>query len=531
MNLRAEGVPEGWARLLRRRRIDIVLGLGLALLTAFALGPACACDFVNYDDPTYVTRNLDVQGGLGIEAVCWAFTATRSNHWHPLTWMSLQLDADLYGQQAWGFHLTNLLLHLGNVLLLFALLRQMTGAAGRSAAVAALFAVHPLRVESVAWVTERKDMLSTLFWLLTTAAYLRHVRRPDWRNYRWVFLSFALGLMAKSILVTLPCTLLLLDFWPLRRWAARGGQTREKEAPALASVSFLRLIGEKLPLFGLSIVSGAVSMYARHAGGGLKSGEYLALGERLGYAVNAAAAYLGKTFWPVDLAPFYPLTPGGLPAWRVAGAAVVLGVLTAAAGAAYRRRPYLLVGWLWYLITLLPVSGLVQLGSYALADRYTCVPSIGLFVALVWGVADLVPRPAHLRLLAPAAVILLCVLALVSRQQVGHWRDSIALWEHTRAATPDNFFARTMLGFAYQEVGRLDEAKDHFAAAIRLRPDQERGYENFGRLLLRQNRAKEAVAFLCQALERLPKSERLRILLERAQRDAAEKGRRPDIPP
>ena len=262
------------------------------------------------------------------------------------------------------------------------------------------------------------------------------------------------------------------------------------------SASPARLVWEKVPLFALGILSAAASLYAREKGGGLKSGEYLGLGDRLGYAVDAAVGYLGKAFWPVDLAPYYPLTPGGLPAGRVAGSAAVLVVLTLVFAALARRRPYLLVGWLWYLGTLLPVSGVVQLGSYALADRYTYVPSIGLFLAFVWGVADLIPRAARLPLLAPAAVLLLCILAVASRQQVRYWHDSVALWEHTLAVTPDNFFARTDLGFAYEEAGRLGRAEVQFAAAVRLRPDLARGYQNLGRVLRLQHRLGEVEACL-----------------------------------
>jgi hypothetical protein len=478
----------------RRLPLDVALGLALVLLTARALGPACRCGFVNYDDNIYVTGNMDVQGGLRIEGAWWAFTATRSNHWHPLTWLSLQLDAELFGQRAWGFHLTNLLLHVANVLLLFALLRRLTGSRWRSALVAALFAVHPLHVESVAWVTERKDVLSTFFWLLTTAAYVRYTRRPGKGRYACVVVFFVLGLLAKPMVATLPCTLLLLDYWPLRR------------------TSWGRLVAEKLPLFLLAAASMAVSLYARREGGGLKSGEYLGPAERLGYAVDAYVSYIYMTFWPADLAAFYPLTPGGLPASRVAAAAAVLVLLTVVLLVLSRGRPYLAVGWLWYLGTLVPVSGVVQLGSYALADRYTYVPSIGLYLALVWGLADLLPA----WLLTPGAVLLLAAAVLASRQQVRYWQDSIALWEHNEAVTPDNFLTRTQLGFAYQQAGRLDDARDQLVAAARLRPKLALAHANLGRLDVRQGRLDEAVSCFRVAVRLEPHESRWHFLLAQA---------------
>jgi tetratricopeptide (TPR) repeat protein len=508
--------PSGWPALrlgpidLRPHRREIVISLGLVLLTVAALGGACGNDFVNYDDDVYVTQNWSVLGGLDFDTVAWAFTATVSNHWHPLTWLSLQFDVGLFGPVPWGFHLTNLLLHTANVLLLFVVLRQMTGAVWRSAAVAALFAVHPLHVESVAWVTERKDVLSAFFWLLTTLAYVRYVRQPGWRRYRWVLAFFVLGLLSKSMVLTLPCVLLLLDYWPLGRigWqAASGPPSPGVVTPGLLphSPSTLRwLVWEKLPLFALSLAAGVMSLYARQKGGGLKSGEYLGLGERLGYAVNAYATYLGKCLWPADLAAFYPLAPGGLPAWQVAAAAGLLVALTALVLVAARRRPYLAVGWLWYLVTLLPVSGVVQLGSYALADRYAYIPSVGLFVLAVWGVADLASRPARVWVLAPVVGLVLLAFVLLCREQVATWRDSVTLWRHALAVTPDNFFVRLKLGQALREVNDLDGAAEQFTEAVRLRPDLAKAHDMLGAVRLQQGRVSEAVDCFTEATEMQP---------------------------
>jgi hypothetical protein len=514
------------AATLHRYRREILLGLALAALTLVVLGPVRDCGFVDYDDDIYVTDNLGVLQGVSPEGIAWAFTSTRSNHWHPLTWLSLQRDVDLYsdgnGLRPGGFHLTNLLLHAGNVLLLFGVLRQMTGSAWRSAAVAALFAVHPLHVESVAWVTERKDVLSTFFWLLTTAAYVRYARKPGLPRAAVVLLLYVLGLLSKPMLITLPFTLLLLDYWPLRRFAA--GE------PSTASVS--RLVAEKLPLFLLGVVSIAVSLTARQAGGGVKSGEYFDLAERLACAVNASVVYLFKTFWPANLAVFYPFPPEGIPAVRVAGEAALLAALTLAVLGARRRYPYLAVGWLWYLGTLLPVSGVVQLGSYAYADRYTYVPSIGLFIGLVWWLADLVPRTYRVRLLAPAALLVIVGASVLSWRQVHVWRDSVTLWAQARAVTPDSFIIRTHLGLACQNAGRLSEAESELSTAAGLRPDLAFAHDNLGVVYLRQGKPAEAEARFREALRLEPGGARYRIhlvdaLKSQGKADAAEAEFRP----
>jgi hypothetical protein len=512
---------------LRPYGIEAVLGLALVVLVIFAFGNVVYCDFVNWDDGPYVKQNLSVLGGLGIEGIAWAFTSTVSNHWHPLTWMSLQLDAEFYGERAEGYHLTNLLLHLANVLLVFAILRGATGAIGRSAVVSGLFAVHPLHVESVAWVTERKDVLSTFFWLLTTAAYVYYARRPDWRRFVWIHVFFVLGLLAKPMLITLPFTLLLLDWWPLQRFGAADPEG-ENGTPRFARAPVEDLVREKVLMVVLAIVSGVGSLIAREQGGGLKSGEYLDFGERLGYAVCAAVGYPGKMIWPANLAPYYPLTPGGLPLWRVLGSAAVLIAVTLVVLTIGRRKRYLTVGWLWYLGTLFPVSGVVQLGSYAMADRYTYVPLIGIFIAVVWGTADFLPGLARSRLLAPVAAVLLVVLAVVSRQQVRHWSDSVSLWEHTLAVTPENFVSRTQMGNAYQTAQRFDEAEEEFQAAIRLRPDLAIAHYHLGLLYSSQGELAKAAACFTEAVERQPTNPQFRIqlgnaLLKQGKREAAEK--------
>jgi hypothetical protein len=499
------------------RRTRLLLALALAVATLGTFAHVCANDFVNYDDDVYVTSNLSVLGGLTPEGTAWAFTSTRSNHWHPLTWLSLQLDAELYGEAPWGYHLTNLLLHTANVLLLFLVWSAMTNAVWRSAAVAAFFALHPLHVESVAWVTERKDVLSTLFWLLTMAAYVRYARKPGVRRYLAILAAFALGLMAKSMLVTLPGVLLLLDYWPLRRFSFAPPAPASPEEPApFVPGSVLRLVGEKVPLFLLALGSAVASLTARHLGGGLRSGQYLDLGDRVGYVVLALVSYLGKTFYPASLAVFYPLRREGILIGEATLAAALLVLLSLLALGLARRKPWVTVGWFWYLGTLLPVSGLVQVGSYALADRYTYIPLIGIFVLLVWGLADLVPVRWHQRVLAPLTVVLLLVCMTMTWQQVRVWRNSVSLWEHTLAITSDNFLAQTNLGTALLGQGRREEAREHLAEAARLRPDLALAHLNLGRVELAEGRVEEAIAAFQRAVDLEPQASRFRLELERA---------------
>ncbi len=391
------------------------LALGLAVLTVLVFAPVLGHDFVSLDDPAYVTANRQVRRGLTAEGFGWAWGAEVAANWHPLTLLSHMLDCELYGLDPGGHHLTSLLLHTANAVLLFVVWRRLTGAAGRSAVVAALFAIHPLHVESVAWIAERKDVLSGFFFLLTLAAWTGWVRRPTRRRYLLALLAFALGLLAKPMLVTLPLVLLLLDVWPLER-LPRGAPAAEIRR------AFGRLLREKLPFFLAALAAGVVALFTqREAMFPLAA---LPPAQRAANALLAYAAYLGDTLWPRGLAVFYPL-PGPQPAWRVALAAALFAALTAATLARCRRSPWLAVGWLWFAGMLVPVIGLLQVGSQGRADRYTYLPSIGLFVALVWEVAERWPagrlrRPA----LAAAALLAIAPLAVAARAQVATWRDS-----------------------------------------------------------------------------------------------------------
>jgi hypothetical protein len=454
-----------------RYRTEIVVSLGLVLLTLGAFGHVVRNDFVNYDDGIYVRINPHVRGGLSRADVAWALTAREAGHWHPLTWLSLQLDASLYGPDAaWGFHLSSLLLHAAAVVVLFVALRYMTGATWPGAAVAAFFAVHPLRVESVVWVAERKDVLSALFWMLTLLAYAWYARRPGWGRYLLVLLPFALGLTAKTMLVTLPCVLLLLDWWPLRRPLTR------------------RLLLEKVPLFALSAAFCVIAYLCMEHTGALSP---LPLSSRLGNSLVAYTAYLGKMVWPTGLVPFYPYPRAGLPFSQVAHAALLLAVVSALVLWARQRR-YLTVGWLWFLGTLVPVIGLVQQGAQAMADHYSYIPSVGVLIAVAWGVADLTARwPRRAPVLAAATALLLAACVYLTAWQVRVWNNSVWLWQYTLLMTEDNWVAHCHLGKAYFREGKYAEAAGEFHSALRLAPQDKASLEGLAAALARQGQSQE----------------------------------------
>jgi len=451
----------------------IAAALAGAVLVVF--GRAATFDFLNLDDDVYVTANPWVRGGLTPGSVRWAFTAFHSGHWHPLTWLSLMLDVELFGVRPGPMHAVNVLLHALATALLFAVLRAATGATGRSAAVAALFGLHPLRLESVAWVTERKDVLSALFWILAMGAYVRYARRPRLGRYAAVVAVLGLGLLAKPMLVTLPVVLLLLDVWPLGR--VRGS------APAVphrfATASLPALVVEKLPLLALAAAMSVVAAAAQRAAGATVSLEGLPVPARLANASWAYVVYLRKTLWPLDLAIFYPLAP--VPPARAVLAAAALGAATLAALRCGRRAPYVAVGWLWWLVALLPVIGLVQIGGQAYADRFTYLPHVGLFLLAVWGAADLAAARGvapHLRAAAAGGVV--AVLAAATLAQIGHWRDSVTVFRRALAVTTGNYLAHNNLGVARAERGHAAAAARHYAEAVRLNPTWPEARNNLG---------------------------------------------------
>jgi protein O-mannosyl-transferase len=440
--------------------------------------PALQNGFVNYDDPAYVTSNFHIQQGLTHRSLAWAFTSTAEANWHPLTWLSHMLDVQLFGMGPAGHHAQSVLWHAVNVVLLFFLLAKATGFVGRSAVVAALFAVHPLNVESVAWVSERKTVLCTFFLLLALAAYGWYVKRPRASRYLLVALLFALGLMAKPMLITLPFLLLLVDFWPLERFP----QTQ-----------LSKLVLEKIPLLALSAGSAAITLYAQRAGGAVGSTQLLPLAMRMKNAIYSYFIYLDKALWPSRLAVFYPHPEGSLALWKVVGAAVVLIVITIVFQH-FRERRYLLMSWLWFLITLAPVIGIVQVGRQAWADRYAYIPLWGLFVIAVWLLAEIATR-ISLRRTAQVVIALAVLLgySVVTRCQIEYWHDSYSLFTHAIQVTGANPIAEGNLGSALMEMQRPDLAAPHLERAIQLMPTFAAAHYNLGTLLQRQNELNPAL--------------------------------------
>lgn len=441
----------------------LLLPLFLLLLVFLAHGPALDNGFVAYDDPHYILENPQVRQGLDAESIAWAFGSVEQGNWHPLTWLSHMLVVQFHGLDPFWHHLHSLLPHGCNVLLLFFLLRRMTGSIWRSAAVAALFAAHPLHAESVVWVSERKDVLSTLFALLCLHAYARYAqsRRLGW--YLGAFGCLALGLMAKPMLVTMPLLMLLLDFWPLGRFtpAPAGGFIRHNR------VVFL----DKLPFILLGLGVSAISLVGQDTAGALAPLSEFGVWQRAANVLTSYVAYLGKLFVPLGLAPLYPLAKS-IPLWMPLAAAVFLALTTALAPRLAKRAPWLCTGWFWYLIAMLPVIGIVQIGVQSMADRYTYLPFIGLYLALVWGAGSLARTwPRQLQGAALVALAL-CLGACVflSRQQVRLWKDTITLFEHTVAVTENNHVAHRLLGKAWLERQDLDAALGHYLELLRIRP-------------------------------------------------------------
>ncbi len=459
------------------------LAAGLSVLTIAVFSGVFACGFVNFDDGVYVAANPHVAGGLTPRSMAWAFAATENSNWHPVTWLSHMLDVELFGMHPGPHHGTSLAFHVLNVVLLFLLLCRMTGATFRPALVAALFAIHPLHVESVAWIAERKDVLSTTLWLATLGCWLSWVESPTPRRYACVVVAFAAGLMAKPMLVTLPLTLMLLDVWPLER---------SKQAV---------LWKEKVPLFAMSSVSCAITIIAQRHGGGLQGLDRYALPARIENAVIAYAAYLEKTFWPAALAVFYPYPrPGPAPA-TAAAAGILLTVATVLAWRARASRPYVTSGWLWYLVTLVPVIGLVQVGQQSMADRYTYVPLIGIFVVVAWALGEMATgSPARTRVAVTLSVVALLASSILTVRQVGTWRTSETLFRHALAVTTGNWTAHNNLGGAYEDAGRTAEAISEFTEAVTIRPDFAEGHYNLGRAFDKAGRLPEAIDAYGRAL-------------------------------
>ena len=462
----------------------------LIALTLAAYSSVGSLDFVTLDDPQYIIDNPKVNQGLSWSAVQWAFTTGHASNWHPLTWISHMVDVELFGLKPGPHHLMNLLFHVINTLLLFMFLQRTTGAMGRSALVAALFALHPLHVESVAWVSERKDVLSTLFFMLTLWAYTLYARDPMPRQYIAVFFLLAMGLMAKPMLVTVPFILLLLDVWPLRRFSL---ETPERGVA-------LKLVTEKLPLFGLIIASSIITLLVQHAGGALNTLSQAPLDTRLPNVLVSYVEYMGSMIWPAGLAALYPISKT-IPVWQPLGAGILLVTISFGVLKFLRQYPYLTVGWLWFLGTLVPVIGIVQVGSQAMADRYTYIPLIGLFIIVAWGGYDLLVRNTTKR--APITIIIALMvvgLGTATWVQVQYWSDSKTLWKRALAVTKNNYRAHVAYGSILAEEGRHKDAAAQFSAAIRIQPNYAEAHNKLGVELAETGRHDEAVFHYKEAL-------------------------------
>jgi tetratricopeptide (TPR) repeat protein len=478
-------------RLIYSHSVEIFICLGLVLLVVVPFQQTVGFGFVSYDDVIYIIGNKNLEKGFVWSSVSWAFTNLFAMNWHPLTWLSLMLDFKLYGTNAGGYHLTNVLLHLANTLLLFYILRRMTGKSWQSGFVAALFAVHPLHVESVAWVMARKDVLSTMFWLLTIGAYAEYVKYPSPRRYLWVAGAFILGLMSKPMLVTLPVVLLLLDFWPLRRIQSstiRGN---------------LHLLLEKVPLMVLSVAVSVITFYAQGNSGAMEplNLKSITLMDRILNAVVSYGGYVGNMLQPVNLACFYPYRTS-FPMSIVLPSVLFLVAMFILSLRYIRTAPYLVMGWLWYLITLLPVIGIIQVGGQAMADRYTYIPLIGLFIIIAWGIPDLLKEnPFHRIIISVAAGATLLIFTILTYNQAGVWKDSRTLFEHALEVTDGNFVAHNNLGSYFFSRDRFDEAADQFSKAVKIIPDAEYYQNNLGSALAKLKRYDEAISCFSRAIE------------------------------
>ena len=474
------------------------LAAAIFIVTFIVFSGALRNDFTNFDDNDYITENAHVQQGLTVESFRWAFSTNSASNWHPLTWLSHMADCEFFNLNPAGHHFTNILLHALNAVLLFMVFRLMTGDLWRSAFIAAFFALHPLRVESAAWASERKDVLSTFFWLLTMIAYVRMARQKRLSWYLAALAAFAAGLMAKPMLVTLPFVLLLLDYWPLNRLDPQSPLTRQMKTVFV-------LVREKIPFFILAFVSCAVTFYAQQSGDAVKDLSMLSLKFRLGNASISYISYIGKMLWPVNLAVFYP-HPGNAVSWpAVAAATAALLIIFALVFTQARKRPWLATGWLWYFGTLVPVIGLVQVGAQSSADRYTYVPLIGLSVIIAWLVPKRITRRqgGRLALIAITCAVLLA-LSICTCIHIPHWRNSITLFSHAAEVTKDNYRAQFNLAKALSDTGQIDKAAHHYSIAVTMKPAWPEAHHNLGITFFKQGKLAKAIDHYTTAIELKP---------------------------
>ena len=500
------------------QRLAFLICIVLVLATCLIYAQVAGFQFLNYDDGLYVTANSHVASGLNRSSVRWAMTGVVNDNWQPMVWLSYMLDSQLWGLNAGAFHITNLLLHIANTLLMMILLYKMTGSLWKSAFVTAIFALHPLHVESVAWVSERKDVLSTLFWLLTMLAYVGYVKKPGVCRYLLVVIVFALGLTAKPMLITLPIILLLLDYWPLGRLRMGGSQPG-----AARPLRFL--IVEKLPLVALSIGTGVIALLTREMSEIGQQFCDVTIGMRAANSIYSLIVYLRKMILPYDLIPFYTHPGASLPSWQVIGSAVLVVAITWCSLRS-RKYPYLTVGWLWYLISLLPVIELVQVGMHARADRYTYVPMTGIAIMIAWGVPDVISRMQKQnskesadkagqanKMVGIVAVAVIAAFAACSYQQISYWRDSMSLFNYTVNTDPNNYVGHNNLGVALMSQSKDEAALKQFRKAVKIEPRCLRAQRNLCNQLYITGHTDDAIDQIHKMLELYPHEERGYLML------------------
>jgi len=475
------------------RHPDILVCLLLVILTLSVYLQVKNHEFINFDDNEYVTDNRHVRAGFTLKGITWAFTAIHSSNWHPLTWLSHMLDCQIFGMNPGWHHLTNLFFHILSTLLLFIVFKKMTGNLWQSGLVAFLFALHPLHVESVAWIAERKDVLSTFFWMLTMWSYIYYVKAPGVKRYLLVLFLLALGLMCKPMLVTIPFVLILLDYWPLGRI-----QIKHPDKNILL---------EKIPFFVLVAISSMATFLVQKHSGSVSSLEIMPINTRIANALVSYGAYIVKMIWPSDMAALYP-HPGIIPWWKVLVSSIFLISISYLSIRAIKKYPYFTVGWFWYIGTLIPVIGIVQVGAQSMADRYTYIPLIGIFIIISWGISEIITRWPHIKtaLIAITSVILFALMS-ITFLQVRYWKSSITLFEHALDVTSNNYLLHNNLGIALQKLGRADEAMEHFLETLRIHPEFEDAHSNLGVILAGKGRTDEAIKHYLEALRINPKSE------------------------
>ena len=472
-------------------KITLIL---LTVLSVALYWPLGSYDFIALDDNLYVVENVNLQRGFSVENLAWAMTTFHTTNWHPLTWISYMIDYELFNLNPAGYHIHNMILHIFNTLLLFLLMRQLTGKFWRSAIVAALFAVHPMNIESVVWIAERKNLLSTLFMIMATMAYVRYVRCRERRSYFLMLVCFILGLMAKPLLVMLPFVFLLLDYWPLQRVALTGPDKSKDILERSVRRKFLsRLIMEKVPLFLLALLSAGMTVLAASSGGALKAISDFPISGRIENAIISYVTYLYKMAWPTDLAIFYPY-PATRPLWKIELSILFLISVTAFVFITGRKHRYLITGWLWYGITLLPVIGLIQVGFQSMANRYVYVPMIGILMVIVWGVPDLLKSFSGRRYLPVVAILVVVVFAFTTKAFLPKWKNSVAVFQHALNITKDNHIAEAGMGGVFLGQGNLRKAKSHYQEALRIKPDYAAAHNNLGMILALEGKVDDAEA-------------------------------------